>query len=213
MTRGEDLLQPQRCPFPECPGLGGHALRSQPGFEVGRRDAAEMNALPSSWRLLTSPSWPELFWGYGQPRVQGSGVSRLKDALPGGAVDHDIPKASVHLEGSALQSRACPKAAPLGHAARHSAASLPLLCSLQSKISCKPSVNHDPRQQKCRIRLKLQCEFQETSRYHLHRIDSHSVTKLDTESGMTVRGHKPTARAQEEDSTGKILRLQLITDP
>lgn len=176
-------------------------------------DAAGMNALPSSWRLLTSPSWPELFWGYGQPQVQGSGASRLKDVLPGGAVDHDIPKASVHLEGSALQSRACPKAAPLGHAAQHSAALLLLLQSLQSKISRKPPVNQDLRQQKRRIWLKLQCEFQEKSCYDPHLFDSHPPTKLDTESGMTVRGHKPTARAQEEDNTGKILRLQLITDP
>lgn len=172
-----------------------------------------MNALPPSWRLLTSPTWSELFWGYGQPQAQGSRVSRLKDVLPGRAVNHDISKASVHLEGSALQSRACLKAAPLGHTAQHSAASLPLLCSLQSKISCKPSVNHDLRQQKCCIRLKLQWEFQETSCYHPHWIDSYPLTKLDMEFEMTVRGHKPTARAQEEDSTGKILRLQLITDP
>lgn len=49
-----------------------------------------------------------------------------------------------------------------------------LFCLLWSEVSCKCPVNHNLRQQKYCIWLKLQWEFQDSGCYHLYWIDSAS---------------------------------------
>lgn len=185
--------------------------------------------LPASWKmlkisLLVSVVPPHSSWGYRQPRAQGSVVRRLKNVLQGGwsGLWH-LPKTLMFWDGWVVVNHGLSKGCPsqdtcahqpvLGHTAWLSAGSLLLLCSPQSEVSCKCSVNHNLRQHKCCIQLELQWEFQKMGCYYLYWLDSNPLTKFGMRSVMTMKGHEPTARTHQENSPtfpSKILGLQLV---